>query len=169
MHVSEFEEAYDDIQLIRGAILSTPVSDLNPRSPLVVDAEDSVLDAVEAMNEHHTGCVLVERDGKLAGIFTERDVLTRVIFRDDNRLAPVESFMTEVPETLDPTASIAYALNTMSVGGYRHIPIVDARGRAVGVVSIRDLVDFLVQLFPGGVLNLPPSPDKEIPRTMDGG
>lgn len=169
MNISEFEEAYEDKELIRGAILTTPLSELKLREPILVDASASVVAAVQAMNEHRTGCVLVERDGKLAGIFTERDVLKRVVFRNDNKTMTVDAVMTTDPETLEATASIAFALNKMSVGGYRHIPIVDRSGKPVGVVSVRDLVDFLVDLFPDGVFNLPPSPDKAIAKTQDGG
>lgn len=169
MHLSEFEDAYDDLELIRGAILTTPISNLPLRPPICVDVEGTVTDAVQAMNEHHTGCVLIEREGRLAGIFTERDVLTRVVCRKDDCALPVATVMTPNPEALEPNASIAYALNKMSVGGYRHIPVVDRSGKVQGVVSIRDLVDFLVELFPTGVLNLPPSPSLAIPRTTDGG
>src|SRR5205814_469091 len=103
--------------------LETPVSELMARNPLVVDADATVVTAVNAMNEHHTGCVLVRKDGKLVGIFTERDVLRRVAFREGNQGWKVEAVMTRNPETLRPGASVAFALNKMSVDGYRHIPI----------------------------------------------
>lgn len=169
MHLSEFEDAYDDLELIRGAILTTPVAQLNLRPPICVGVAATVSEAVAAMNEHHTGCVLVERDGRLAGIFTERDILTRVVFQLEDRNMPVASVMTADPESLEPNSSIAYALNKMSVGGYRHIPVVDGEGKVQGVVSVRDLVDFLVEMFPTNVLNLPPNPSMAIPRTADGG
>lgn len=169
MHMSEFDDAYDDLELIRGAILTTPIRSLNLGTPILVDIGATVEQAVAAMNEHHTGCVLVGRDGKLAGIFTERDLLTRVVFRGDNRRTSVALVMTPEPETLDPSANIAYALNKMSVGGYRHIPIVENDGTPIAVVSIRDLVDFMVELFPTGVINLPHQPNMSIPRTVDGG
>jgi CBS domain-containing protein len=119
-------------------------------------------------NEHRIGCVLVQRAGKLVGVFTERDVLTKVVFRETSGTMTVESVMTREPETLEETQTIACALNKMSVGGYRHIPIIK-RGKPVGVVSIRDLVDFLVELFPERVLNVPPSPAQAIPKSRDGG
>ena len=169
MNISEFEDAYEDKELIRGAILATPISELPLREPIIVDADATVVAAVNAMNEHRTGCVLVQRGGKLTGIFTERDVLTKVIFRNNNSSMKVETFNTSNPETLEATATVAFALNKMSVGGYRHIPIVDRDGRPVGVLSVRDIVDFLVELFPDGVLNLPPSPEKGIARSLDGG
>ena len=169
MNKSEFEEAYEDQQLIRGALLTTPLSELTLRTPMLIDADATVVHAVNAMNENRTGCMLVQRAGKLVGILTERDILTRVVFRNNDRTLSVEGVMTKDPETLEVSATIAYALNKMSVGGYRHIPLVDRDGKPVGVVSVRDLVDFMVELFPDGVLNLPPSPDKSISKSTDGG
>lgn len=167
--VSEFEDAYEDVERVRGAVLETPVSELMAENPLVVDADATVVAAVNAMNERRTGCVLAQQGGKLAGIFTERDVLRKVIFRDGDRSMKVEAVMTKNPETLPPGASVAYALNKMSVDGYRHIPIVDKAGKAIGVLSVKDIVNFVVEFFPDGVLNLPSDPSKVIPRTADGG
>ena len=169
MNISEFEDAYEDQQRIRGAIVATLISELPLRDPILVHAAENVVAAVNAMNEHRTGCVLVEHGGKLVGIFTERDVLTRVVFRSNNRSMTLESVMTKDPETLEATETIAFALNKMSVGGYRHLPIVDRDGKPVGVLSVRDIVDFLVALFPDDVLNLPPSPAKGIGKSLDGG
>src|SRR5262245_46137243 len=166
---SEFQDAYDDPLTTRGEIYATPISDLSLREPIIIDAAATAADAVDAMNEHHTGCVLVGSSGRLVGIFTERDVLTKVVFRHDGPLTPLESVMTLHPETLEAGATIAFALNMMSVGGYRHIPIVDRDHRPVGVLSVRDIVDFLVQLYPEEVLNLPPTPAKGIADSADGG
>lgn len=169
MSRSEFDDAYEDVERVRDEILATTIGDLSPRLPVFVDADATVVAAVDAMNTHRTGCVLVQRDAKLVGIFTERDLLRRVIFRENNRTFSVERVMTPNPETLEEDATIAFALNQMSVGGFRHIPIVDRKGTAVGVLSMRDIVDFLARLFPQSVLNLPPTPALGLPRTMDGG
>ena len=72
------------------------------------------------------------------------------------------------PETLSPDSPMAYALNVMSLGGFRHIPLVDAKGRPVGVVSVRDIVNHLVDHFSDKVLNLPPRPGGDIPRSREG-
>jgi CBS domain-containing protein len=169
MGLSEFEDAYDDdLERVRTAVLETPVSQLMAHNPLVVDADATVVAAVNAMNERHTGCVLVQKDGRLAGIFTERDALRKVIFREGNRSWKVETVMTRDPETLRPDASVAFALNKMSVDGYRHIPIVDEAGKPVGVVSIKDIITFVVEFFPESVLNLPSDPGA-LPQTEDGG
>jgi CBS domain-containing protein len=63
-----------------------------------------------------------------------------------------------------------YALNKMSVGGFRHVPLVDAAGRAVGIVSVKDIVDYLVDVFASDVLTVPPDPARgRIWRARDGG
>jgi len=168
MHISEFDDAYEDKERIRGTLLTARLSELSLRPPVMVTPETTVVEAVNAMNDHRMGCVLVQQGGKLVGIFTERDVLTRVIFRNNNTAMTVGSVMTKDPETLEPTQTIACALNKMSVGGYRHIPIVE-RGKPVGFVSVRDLIDFLVELFPESVLNAAPSPAQAIPKSKYGG
>jgi CBS domain-containing protein len=168
MNLSEFDEAYEDEQRIRGNLLAARLKELCSRPPILVEPDTTVVAAVNAMNEFRVGCVLVQRAGKLVGIFTERDVLNRVIFRPGNTTMTVESVMTKDPETLEANQTIACALNMMSVGGYRHIPIVE-HAKPVGVVSVRDLVDFLVELFPEGVLNIPPNPAHAIPKSKYGG
>ena len=67
--------------------------------------------------------------------------------------------MTRNPETLPHDASIAWVLNKMSVGGFRHVPVVDEQNHPVCVISVRDVVHFLVDFFPHEVLNLPPEYD----------
>jgi len=168
MNLSEFDDAYEDVERVRGAMVATQVSEIMVRDPLVIDADATVVAAVNAMNEHHTGCVLVQKHGKLAGIFTERDALRKVLFREGNASWKVDAVMTRNPETLPPTASVAYALNKMSVDGYRHIPITDHQGKAIGVVSIKDIVNFVVEFFPESILNLPGDPDKAITSTEGG-
>jgi CBS domain-containing protein len=66
--------------------------------------------------------------------------------------------MTPQPESLRPKDSVAYALQKMSVGRFRHVPVVDDRGAPVGMITPRDLVDFVVELCPEEILNLPPEP-----------
>ena len=90
------------------------------------------------------------------GIFTERDVLLRIVDRGKNPATlPLSEAMTPDPDVLSVNATVAYALNRMSVGGFRHVPVVDAEHRPAFVVSVRDVVEYLVEAFPREVLNLP--------------
>lgn len=167
MHRSEFEDAYED-DFRDESLLDLPISKLPLRTAVLVDGSATVADAVQAMNIHHTGCVLVQNEARLVGIFTERDIITKVFGRDDCHAVRVEDVMTPNPEALETKDCLAFALNHMSVGGYRHIPIMEG-GRPVGVLSVRDIVDYLADTYAEGILNLPPSPDSAVYRTVDGG
>jgi len=126
-------------------------------------------EAARVMKEHRIGCVLVEEGGKVVGIFTERDILTKLVGTGyDPAKVRVDGVMTRNPETLTPEDPIAFAMQLMSVGGFRHIPLVDAQRRPVGILSVKDIVDYLVEHFPREVLNIPPEPGKHA-RIPEGG
>lgn len=139
-----------------------------PRAPLALNADDSVEAAWRLMRDERVGCVLVVENGALVGIVSERDLLMRA---DEPRSArPLREVMTPQPETLSPDDPIVYALNKMSVGGFRHVPLVDAEGRPVGVVSVKDVVNYIVDFFPNDVLTVPPSPaQQDVWHGRDGG
>jgi CBS domain-containing protein len=161
MSVSEFEEAYEaDESKIRGAILGEPISGIARRKPVVVTPGTSVLEAIRLMNERSRGCVLVVENNRLAGIFSERDVLRLAGSGRPFDGVEVGQVMTREPEVLRPEHGIAVALNMMSEGGYRHIPLVDADGGPVGLVAMRDIVAFAVSLFPDAVMTVPPDPSQ---------
>jgi CBS domain-containing protein len=142
------------------ALLRVPLSELSVRPTPILSAETSVTEAMRAMQREHRGCVLVTDDGssrsKLIGIFTERDVLFRIVDRGRKpQSLPLGQVMTPDPESLSVRSTVAYALNKMSVGGYRHVPVVDDEHRPCFVVAVKDVVEFLVAAFPREVLNLP--------------
>ncbi|HUB05807.1 MAG TPA: CBS domain-containing protein [Myxococcales bacterium] len=169
--MSEFDEAFDDDERrVRGAILTEPVDRLMEGPPITVPVDATLQDAVKILQDKHIGCVLVvSADGKLAGIFTERDLLTKVVGKKlDYAKTRVADHMTAKPEALRADDKVAWALNKMHLGGFRHVPIVDGAGRPVGLLSVKDIVDFIVELFPAAVLNLPPEPT-QLPTALDGG
>jgi CBS domain-containing protein len=154
------EERAAEAARLGAAILHQPISALATLKPAVsVPPTATVRQAIARMNQHSAGCVLVEDQGRLVGIFTERDVLTKIVGSGvDIDHTTVETVMTRDPEALRPDDRVTYALNKMSVGGFRHIPLVDDHGHPVGVVSMRNVVDYMVDLFRTEVLNLPPQP-----------
>ena len=142
-------------------LLQEPTSVLGTRPPLIFSENAATSDAMRAMQAKHSGVVLVTPDGSgqspLVGIFTERDILLRVINRGRNPAeTPLSEMMTRDPEALGSDARLAWVLNMMSVGGFRHVPLVNSTGWPVGVISVRDIVEFLVASFPNEILNLPP-------------
>ncbi len=159
MRKSEWEDAYgDDQRRLRGAILTEPILSLKPRAPILVTPETSVAAAIEFMNEGHRGCVCIVEKDRLVGIFTERDLLRVVRFGEDLGKIQVQRVMTVNPDALRPDHGIALALNMMSEGGFRHIPLVDSDRRPVGIVAMRDIVRFIVSMFPDAILTVPPNP-----------
>lgn len=162
------EETKD--RVLGSEVFREPVSLLCSRRPIGVDAGVSVADAIATMAEHRIGCLLVTRDERLVGIFTERDVILRILRegRDPAR-TPVDEVMTPDPETLPIDAEICWAVNRMSHGGYRHVPLVDGDDRPVGIVSVKDVLDYLAEFFPDQIQNIPPRPGLEITRDREGG
>ncbi len=118
---------------------------LGPHHPECVEMTASLAEVIAKLQKRNVGCVLVTGHGEeLVGIFSERDVLYRVAgLIDQAESIPVESLMTPRPSTLRPSDPISHALHLMAVHGFRHIPLVDDDGRPVGVVSLRDIIDFM--------------------------
>jgi CBS domain-containing protein len=146
---------------------SDTVARLQPTPPLGIDADEPVSAAVEAMRTGKVGCLLVTRGGQLVGIFTERDLLTRVLAPGRPLSTPTHECMTADPVTVQPKDSVRTVVKRMEKGGYRHLPVVDDRNRPVGVLSARRVVHYLVEHFPGLVYNLPPDLGR-VPELPDG-
>ncbi len=153
-----YEEDERAVKVLDSSTFRKPIKHLRVRKALQVPPGMSVADVVQLMNEKRLGCVLVTENEKLTGIFTERDVLKKVVGKLDMAKATVKDAMTPNPESFQQDDSIAFVLNAMHVGGYRHVPIVDEKKRPVAVISIKDIVAFILDNFPEDVLNLPPKP-----------
>ena len=144
---------------LESILVQDTLADVLREPALTVDTQASLADALRLMREQRKGYVLVTEDEKLVGIFTERDVLMKVA---GNLLTlertPVSAYMTREPVTLPGDAGVAFALNHMIIEGYRHVPVVADDGRPTGVVSMRDIVEYLCDFFRRDILNLPPDP-----------
>lgn len=152
-------------------IAETRIMDVKRATPVTVPPDLTVSRAVETMQKKKVSAVMVVERTKakrLVGIFTDRDLVTRAFGVRNFSRAPVSKFMTPNPETLRPRDSVAYALNKMSAGQFRHVPLVDEAGRPAGMISVRDIVDFLVELFPEEIQNLPSEPQLAMHPTPDG-
>lgn len=137
------------------------------RRAIRVAPETSLETVLEKMAEGRTGGVLVEEKGKLIGILTERDFLTRVIGPNLSLKTAIREVMTPNPKCLTVEDSIAKAISVMSQGGYRRLPILNKAGQVEGVLSVKGLIQYLADHFPCEVFNLPPDPN-QIQRTPEG-
>jgi CBS domain-containing protein len=131
------------------------VSRLYPSQPWIVQAAQPVADAVKLMRDKKVGCVLVCEQRRIVGIFTERDLLRRVLAQRRPLDTPMTECMTPDPVTVHPKDSIGSAIKRMQKGGYRHLPVVIDE-RPVGILSVKRIVHYLVEHFPTMVYNLPP-------------
>jgi CBS domain-containing protein len=160
-----------ELQEIRGALLNDRIAVLGPAEPVCLRETATVQEAIERMlARRQAGVLIVDADGRLTGIFTERDVLTRVAGQGrDPRQTTLGAVMTRDPEALGPADRVAYAVHSMSVAGYRTVPLVDAQRRPLGVVTVSDVIRWLADLFPEAVLNLPPGDVLKRPHQIDAG
>lgn len=136
----------------------------SPLPPVAVSPQTSLREVFQRLKGEGRGSVLVCQDGALVGIFTERDAL-RLMARDllpgdpSDHIEldePVETVMIRNPATIAATASVAAAVEKMSAGGYRRLPIVDGQKRPVGVLQVSGIVHYLAEHFPKTIYNQPP-------------
>lgn len=115
---------------------------------LTAAAEITVTQATRLMKKRTLGAVMiVDHNGRLAGIFTERDAVFRVLAEGrDPKTTPLSEVMTSRPQAIAPDKPFAHALLMMYEGGFRHVPVVEA-GKPIGMVSARDVLGPELQEF----------------------
>jgi CBS domain-containing protein len=138
--------------------LSLPISMLNLNQPCTVAMGTPVSEVINLMQKGRFGCVLiVDEQEQLAGIITERDLLVHI---DEVRAQPdkvqVDDIMTPSPESLRPNDSMAFALNLMHLGHFRHIPLLvgesdeDEGVYPASVVSSKDIANYVAAFLERG-------------------
>ena len=129
---------------VEQGLLQDRVTVLVPKSPLTVKPNTPVIEVLRLMVERKIGCVVIADGPAPLGIFSERDALRKL---NVNATAlgshPVSEFMTPNPQTLVANAKLAYAVHRMDLGGYRHLPIVGESGELLGIISARDIINYL--------------------------
>jgi len=117
------------------------------REVVTVGASEPVREVVRLMKAKHVGCVLVMDGERLAGIFSERDLVMRVAVEDEDlRGAPVSRFMTPDPVTVDVGEPLERVFEVLSRRRFRHVPITE-QGRPAGIVSLSDFAGILPEVF----------------------
>jgi CBS domain-containing protein len=173
---AEYHDEYSEtlgteFRKLEDALLSDTVSILASVDPIVLDEATPVEDALTAMlAQDRVAVVVVDREGRLRGIATDRDLLKRA-WRPADHATPVHlvDVMTRDPESLKPDDRICYAVNRMMAMGCRTVPLVDERNRPVGIVTVDDIAKWLATLFPEAILNLRPGDRLKRPTEPEGG
>ena len=143
------------------------VSVLQTDDYIVVSPFTPLSQAIEAMKRDEGGCVIVSDDGRIAGIFTERDLLMKVWGEEVDLESPIRVWMQPVVESLTPEATIGDAVRLMNERSFRNIPLVK-QGDLKGSISVFDIITYLAESYPKTTMNLPPLP-AQIMDTVDGG
>lgn len=132
---------------VERSLMEDPVHILKPHKAFTVGPETSLRVSIQSLQDQNIGALLVvDEQEKLIGIFTERDLMMRVVgvHQDYDRL-PVRDFMTPDPETVTADDTLAFAVHKMDIGGYRHLPVLTA-GKPTGIISARDMLRHITRL-----------------------
>jgi CBS domain-containing protein len=143
------------------------VSALSTDDYVAVSPYTPLSQAIEAMKDDEGGCVIISDDGRVVGIFTERDLLNKVLGEDVDLESPISAWMQPSVETLSSEATIGDAVRLMNEKSFRNIPLVK-NGELMGSISVFDIITYLAECYPKETMNLPPLP-AQVMDTLDGG
>jgi CBS domain-containing protein len=143
------------------------------REPVTVPPGTSLHECLAAIRRTGTGdsVFVVDPDGRLLGVLTERDIFGRLVGGDVARIdlsQPVETLMTTKPHHLHLEQTVLAAVELMQTGRYRNVPILDDDDVLQGVVRPQDILKYLAESFPEELLNLPPRPHQTMRRAEGG-
>ena len=133
----------ESVQLASESDLLISISAMRITRARTVTATQTVRDAISEMRDDPAGAVVILENGKVAGIFTDRDVLKRAAAREGILDEPVAHYMTHDPVVLREDDTMAYALNKMGDGGFRHIPVV-RDGDLLGMITVYDVMNWVL-------------------------
>jgi CBS domain-containing protein len=135
---------------------------------ICVRPDTPLIEAIEQMKKDEGGCVVVcNEGGQIVGIFTERDLLNKVVGREVDMNSHVGQWMSPAVETLSTDATIGDAVRVMDEKSYRNIPLVKD-GQLIGSISVFDVITYLAESYPKETMNLPPVP-AQVMDTPEGG
>ena len=155
------------ISRIVGILESVQIHQLPRRRVCRVSPTTTLGEVYRRLYDERSVAVLVEEDGHLVGIFTERDVLNRTVL-EGGLDRPISELMTRDVVTLATEDGLADAVGVMTQRRIRHIPLLDPQGRAAGMIGGRDILKMIAEYYPETMLNLPPRLNQTMTE-LDGG
>ena len=126
-------------------IIQDSIVSLSLRPPIVVPPDTMLVEVLNKMREHAVGAVVIREGQHISGIFTERDFLYRIALHNlDFYHTPIRTVMTASPVTVNLSHSLAFALREMTLGRYRHLPVLDEQDQCVGILSADGILQYLL-------------------------
>ena len=154
---------------IEGILKETKIYQILRPKCVNAGPEATLQQALDLMHQEKSGYVVIRDEHlRVLGMFTERDVLMKVLRKGVDLKEPVKKFMNTDLIELSKADTVGAAIDAMKKYNVRHIPLVDELGQMTGVLSVRTIVNFLSELFPTEVFNLPPKSDQHF-QTAEGG
>ncbi len=144
------------------------ISELRLEVGGAVAPDTTIAEVYEILDRRRINAAVVCEGETVVGIFTQRDILYRTALEAIDPATPIAELMTPEPFTLRVDQRLADAIHAMTVRGYRNVPLVDAGGRWLGLLSSRNVLRFIAAHFPEAVLNLPPRLDQHLARPEGG-
>ena len=143
-------ESVDPEDALTNSLLHGKVSQMRIKPFMSVLPDATIASVITDMAQMNIACVMIEENAKLAGIFSERDVLTKIADRfNEIKDQPVRTVMTLDPVAVYDTDSPAKALNLMAIGGFRHIPVVNVDDQVVGILGPNRVTEHIQTHFEG--------------------
>jgi CBS domain-containing protein len=140
---------------------SEPIGHAFSTEIVSVPPSQSIRDVIDQLSAAKQGCALVCEEGRLVGVFTERDALSSMA-SDADLSQPVSAAMAD-PVTVTSTEPMATAITKMATGGFRQLPVVDTEHKPLGMLKVSCILNYFVQHFPSTIYTLPPAPDRVAP------
>lgn len=137
---------------LKEVLHNTRVGELTLTGRPTLRPSDTVAAAAAEMRSTSHGSAIICEDERLVGIFTERDLI-RVLSAGDALDQRLQDVMTAEPQTLGVDDKLIDAITAMDAGSYRRIPVIDSAQRPVGILDVKSVVHFLVELFPKTIYN----------------
>ena len=153
---------------VKNALRDTIVTRINLVKHKDIGPDETLENVLTAMVKNRFGCVLVKEGKEVVGVFTERDVLTKIAGENHTLSTPIKEFMRTDVKTLPDSATLEEAVNLMNKHKFRRLPIVDSSGECIGILFGWQVVEFLVEYFQEEVYHLPPD-YKQVFDTEEGG
>lgn len=125
--------------------LIKPISTLSPSDPVLVKEDTKIKDIIPYFQNHKCDCVFViNEDEKMIGIYTARDLVMKSLKDEEFLENEVSKYMTRKVISGKMDSTIAYVLNILSIGGFTQFPIIDEEGYPISLISLRDILDYIV-------------------------
>ena len=153
------KESETEDKIVKAIKLTDDIFSIGIKKAILKNEDATIESVIKSMQTSHSSCILIVKNNKITGIFTERDIVTKIVARNvDLKNDEICDYMTNNPETLQSDDSIAFALNKMVEGGFRHVPIVHSQSKDIFVISMQDIINSIGNYYFEDIINLPPKP-----------